>query len=39
MKRKDKILTEDELLRDSPDNYMSESQLKFFKKQARVISQ
>ena len=31
MKRKDKILTEDDLLRDSADNYMSEEQLQFFK--------
>ena len=38
MKRKDKILTEDELLRDSPNNYMSESQLKFFKNRLESLA-
>ena len=38
MKRKDKILTENELLRDSPDNYMSESQLKFFKNRLESLA-
>jgi len=38
MKRKDKILTEDELLQDSPNNYMSESQLKFFKNRLESLA-
>ena len=38
MKRKDKILTENELLQDSPDNYMSESQLKFFKNRLESLA-
>ena len=38
MKRKTKILTENELLQDSPNNYMSESQLKFFKKRLESLA-
>ena len=38
MKRKVKILTENELLRDSPNNYMSESQLKFFKNRLESLA-
>ena len=38
MKRKDKISTENELLRDSPNNYMSESQLKFFKNRLESLA-
>ena len=38
MKRKDKILTENELLLDSPNNYMSESQLKFFKNRLESLA-
>ena len=38
MKRKDKIVTENELLRDSPDNYMSEVQLKFFKNRLESLA-
>ena len=38
MKRKNKISTEDELLRDSPNNYMSESQLKFFKNRLESLA-
>jgi len=38
MKRKDNILTENELLLDSPDNYMSESQLKFFKNRLESLA-
>ena len=38
MKRKNKILTEDELLQDSPNNYMSESQLKFFKNRLESLA-
>ena len=38
MKRKDKILTENELLQDSPNNYMSESQLKFFKNRLESLA-
>ena len=38
MKRKDRILTENELLLDSPDNYMSESQLKFFKNRLESLA-
>ena len=38
MKRKDKILTEKELLLDSPNNYMSESQLKFFKNRLESLA-
>ena len=38
MKRKDKILTENELLLDSPNNYMSESQLKFFKNRLELLA-
>ena len=38
MKRKTKILTENELLQDSPNNYMSESQLKFFKNRLESLA-
>ena len=38
MKRKAKILTENELLQDSPNNYMSESQLKFFKNRLESLA-
>ena len=38
MKRKVKILTETQLLRDSPNNYMSESQLKFFKNRLESLA-
>jgi len=38
MKRKDKIRTENELLGDSPDHYMSESQLKFFKNRLESLA-
>jgi len=38
MKRKDRILTENELLLDSPNNYMSESQLKFFKNRLESLA-
>jgi len=38
MKRKAKILTENELLQDSPNNYMSESQLKFFKNKLESLA-
>ena len=38
MKRKTKILTENELLQDSPNNYMSESQLKFFKSRLESLA-
>jgi len=38
MKRKVKIFTENELLRDSPNNYMSESQLKFFKNRLESLA-
>jgi len=38
MNIKDKILTEDDLLRDSPSNYMSESQLKFFKNRLESLA-
>ena len=38
MKRKNKILTEDELLQDSPNNYMSESQLKFFRNRLESLA-
>ncbi|MAH34966.1 MAG: RNA polymerase-binding protein DksA [Verrucomicrobiales bacterium] len=38
MKRKDRILTENELLLDSPNNYMSESQLKFFKNRLELLA-
>ena len=38
MKRKDRILTENELLLDSPTNYMSESQLKFFKNRLESLA-
>ena len=38
MKRKVKILTENELLRDSPNNYMSESQLRFFKNRLESLA-
>ena len=38
MKRKDKISTENELLRDSPNNYMSESQLQFFKSRLQSLA-
>ena len=38
MKRKDRIITENELLLDSPNNYMSESQLKFFKNRLESLA-
>ncbi len=38
MKRKAKILTENDLLQDSPNNYMSESQLKFFKNRLESLA-
>ena len=38
MKRKAKILTENELLQDSPNNYMNESQLKFFKNRLESLA-
>ena len=38
MKRKAKILTENELLQDSPNNYMSESQLKIFKNRLESLA-
>ena len=38
MKRKNKIITESDLLSDSPESYMNESQLMFFRKRLESLA-